>query len=96
MLCPIICDVMSAKSALGVINDVISDLEDKKTSTKKDDYVEWPLMDSHLGIWEGTYRYYNTDGELIKSHQSKLTLNRVGNNWIQKNKYFNKGLLSRV
>lgn len=81
---------MSVKSALAIINDVISNLEDEKASCKKDDYVEWPLIDSHLGIWEGTYRYYNADGELTKSHESKLTLNRVGNNWIQKNEYFNK------
>lgn len=47
-----------------------------------------PEIDSHLGVWEGEYRYYDSKGMLVKQHRSRLTLQRKCNVWIQKNEYF--------
>ena len=51
-------------------------------------YANFPSLDMHLGIWEGTYRYYDaTTGKEVKTHQSKLILKREHNKWIQSNIY---------
>ena len=47
-----------------------------------------PAIDAHLGVWEGTYRYFDVRGTLEKQHRSRLTLRRECNRWIQRNEYF--------
>lgn len=33
---------------------------------------ELPVLARNEGVWEGTYRYYNADGDRIDEHKSKL------------------------
>ena len=46
-----------------------------------------PVFDQHVGIWEGTYRYFSADGELTDVHHSRLELQRDCNQWTQTNTY---------
>lgn len=34
--------------------------------------AEMPVLARHEGIWEGWYRYYDVDGEMIDQHRSRL------------------------
>lgn len=38
----------------------------------KDPRREVPGIARHEGVWEGTYRYYDTDGRLTDEHRSRL------------------------
>ena len=49
--------------------------------------VEVPVFDQHVGIWEGTYRYFDANGELTDVHYSRLELQRNCNQWEQTNTY---------
>ena len=49
--------------------------------------AEVPIFDQHVGIWEGTYRYFDANGELMDVHNSRLELQRDCNQWEQTNMY---------
>lgn len=44
-------------------------------------------MTEHEGIWEGVYRHYNKNGELVDTHKSRLEINIDCNKWDQTNTY---------
>jgi hypothetical protein len=33
---------------------------------------DMPLLARHEGVWEGTYRYYDSSGKLVDEHKSRL------------------------
>ncbi len=47
-----------------------------------------PLLGRHLGIWEGTYSYFDLEGNLLDRHASRLDLRVSGDEWFQTNQYF--------
>ncbi len=46
-----------------------------------------PLLGRHLGIWEGTYSYFDLEGKLLDRHESHLDLRVNGVEWFQTNRY---------
>ena len=55
---------------------------------KETPYAAFPSLDLHMGVWKGRYRYYDaTTGELVKEHDSVLTLRREHNTFMQNNTY---------
>ncbi|MBX7219287.1 MAG: DUF3598 family protein [Blastocatellia bacterium] len=46
-----------------------------------------PVLAKHLGVWEGTYSYFDMDGNLLDRHKSRLEIGIDGNAWVQRNIY---------
>jgi hypothetical protein len=41
--------------------------------TRADLATQMPLLAKQAGVWVGTYRYYDADGNKIDEHASRLT-----------------------
>ena len=49
--------------------------------------MDFKFFPTHTGIWEGTYRRVDPQGNTMFEHKSRLTLKLDGKNWYQTNYY---------
>ena len=48
---------------------------------------DFPVLQRHMGIWEGTYTLMSSDGSVLDQHQARLEIQRNGSQYFQRNIY---------
>ncbi len=48
---------------------------------------DFPVLQRHMGIWEGTYTLLDPSGKLLDQHKSRLEIQRNGSKYFQRNIY---------
>jgi hypothetical protein len=48
---------------------------------------DFPVLQRHMGAWEGTYTLMDTVGKILDQHKSRIEITRDGNAYFQRNIY---------
>lgn len=48
---------------------------------------DFPVLQRHMGIWEGTYALIDSEGKLLYKHKSRIETSRNGGEYFQRNIY---------